>query len=93
MDVDVDLLGRDREEKGEHRMPVTRQHVGVSPAHGAGQQAILDRATVDEKVLVIGDTAVVGRQACNARQVGVAPLGIDEDAILGEFARHKSSDP
>jgi hypothetical protein len=42
-------------------MPIVREHSGISPAHGAREQAVLHRPAVDEQVLVVGDAAVEGR--------------------------------
>ena len=93
MDVDVDLLGRNVDEQGQHRVAVAREQVLIGAAHRADQQPILHRAAVDEQILVIGDAAVEGRQAGDAAEPCIAPHIIDGDAVRGEIAIGEGGDP
>ena len=70
-------------------MTITRQHIGIGAAHCARQQLVLDRAAIDEKVLVVGHAAIVGRQPRNAGQVRIPAHGIDRHAVFCQFARNK----
>jgi hypothetical protein len=65
-------------------MAVTRQHVRIGAANGTGQQSILYGAPVHEKILVIGDTPVEGRQPGNARQADSISLEIHTDTRIHE---------
>ena len=51
MDVDVDLLGRELQEQGGHRLAVARQQIAVSGAQRTLEQAVLHRPAVDEQML------------------------------------------
>ena len=86
VDVDIDHIGRDVEEKGDNGMAVSGEHVGIGTAHGANQQAVLYRTTVDEQELVIGDTAVEGRQPCDAAEADRFAMKINRDAVVGQGA-------
>ena len=52
VDVDVDQLRRQLEEQGRHRLAVVEQQVAVGGAQGLLQQPVLDRAAVDEQMLL-----------------------------------------
>ena len=93
VDVHVDFLGRDIEEEGEYRMPITRQHIGIGPAHRADQQPVLHRAAIDEQILVVGHPPVEGRQAGNSGQPRRSAFKLDRHPIAGQLARDDLADP
>ena len=84
--VDIDHLARNIEEESDDGMTVAGEHVGIGTAHGANQQAVLYRATVDEQILVIGNTAVEGRQPCDAAKADPFAVKINRDAVVGQGA-------
>ena len=92
MDVDVDVLGRKLEEQRQHRVAVAREHVGIGAAHRADQQPVLHRTAVDEQVLVVGDAAVVGRQAGNAREARRPAFHVEHDRVAGQLAGDQQGD-
>ena len=73
VDVDVDLVAREVEEQGEHRVAVAGEQVLIGGAHRADQQPVLHRPAVDEQILMVGDAAVEGRQAGDAAEPDAAP--------------------
>ena len=92
MDIDVHRFGRDIEKQRQHRMPIARQHIGIGPAHRAGQQPVLHRASVDEQILMIGHAPVEGGQACHPAQHHAVALQIDRYAVLDQPRRRQRGD-
>ena len=86
MDVDVDLIGRNLEKQRHHRMPITREHLGIGPPHCADEQPVLHRPAVDEEILVIRHATIEGRQPGDAAEHQSLALEIDPDAVLRERA-------
>ena len=90
MDVHVHLVRRHIEEQRHHGMPVARQHILVSRAHGAGQQPVAHRTAVDEQELHPRGRAVEGGQAGMSGQAQPLALGVNGQGIVGEVAPHHS---
>src|SRR3546814_1217494 len=86
MDVHVDLARRHVEEQRDDRMAIAREQVGIGAAQRADEQPVLHRTAVDEEILMVGNAAIVGRQADHAAQMHVAAVQIDADAVRGELA-------
>ena len=93
MDVHIDQFRRHFDEQGHNRMAIPREHLGIGTTHRADQQPVLDRASVDEQKLVIGDTAIIGWQAGDAGQVNFFPLQIDADAVGAQIAAGQRGHP
>ena len=92
MDIDIDLAARDVEEQRDHRMTIAREQVGIGTTQRADEQPVLHRATVDEQILMVGDAAIVGRQADHPADMDVAAVEIDPDAVRGQIALGQRGD-
>jgi hypothetical protein len=92
MDVHIDFARRDVEEQGNDRMAVAREQVGIGAAKRADEQPVLHRPAVDEQILMVGDAAIVGRQADHAAQMHVGAVDIDADAVRREIALRERGD-
>ena len=93
MDVYVDQFRRHFDEQCDHRVTIPRQHFGIGATHRTDQQPVLDRTAVDEQKLMIGNPAVIGRQARYAGQPNLFPLEIDSDTIGAEIAAGQRGNP
>ena len=93
MDIHIDQFRRHFDEQGHDRMTVPGEHFGIGATHRSDQQPVLDRASVDEQKLVIGDTPIISRQTCHAGQVNFFPLQIDADAIGAQIAAGQRGHP
>ena len=85
MDVYVDLRWRQINEQRHHRMPVPRQHFGISAAHGTNQQAVLYRTAIDEQELVVGNAAIIGGQARHPAKAHAFAFEIKCDAVVDKL--------
>ena len=92
MHVDVDALRIEIEEQHERRMAAMEQHVGVSLAHGMGDDAIAHKPAVDVEVLLIGLAARRRRQADPAGQPQTRGSVLDAQALLREFFAENFAD-
>ena len=89
MNIDVDLARIGIDEQCDDRMPVARHQIGIGTAQRADQQAILHRSAIDDKELMRGGGAIIGRHAGKAREPEALPLGRDLDRIGTEIrAKH-----
>src|SRR5262245_14162517 len=92
MDVDVNLVGRQRQEEREHGIASLRQEIAVSRPDRAGEQLVADRAFVNDDMKLEPVRPVQGRQACEAFERDVAPRGTQRKRILdkvgAEYAPH-----
>ena len=85
MDVYVDLRWRQINEQRHHRMPVPRQHFGISAAHSTNQQAVLYRTAIDEQELVVGNAAIIGGQARHPAKAHPFALKIKRHAVVDKL--------
>src|SRR5690242_19986467 len=81
MDVHVDLLERNVEEKSRDRVPVAGNEIAIGGAQGADEQLVLHRPIIYEKKLLVGHSAVERRQAYHAGQTEPVPRAVDADAV------------
>ena len=79
VNIDVDFRRWNVEEECNHSMPIAGQHVCIRPPNRTREQAILDRAAVDEKILVIGHTPIERGETCHTRQTKSLALEIQTD--------------
>ena len=86
VDVHIDLAARHVEEQRDDRMTVAREQVGIGTAQRPDEQPVLNRAPVDEQILMVRDAAIVGRQADHAADVHAAAIQIDADAVCRQIA-------
>jgi hypothetical protein len=86
MNVDVDLAGREGQEQCNDGVTIAGEHILIGGTQAADQQPVLHRAAVDEQILVIGNAAVEGRQACDAAEADLAADMIDADRVANELA-------
>ena len=92
MHVDVDLARGKVHEQRQQGIAALRQQVAVGRAHGADQQAVLDRAAVDEQVLLAGIGPVQGGKAGKARDAHAFALDVDGKRIVEEVAAHDAAE-
>jgi hypothetical protein len=85
MDIHINLGRRQVEKQRDHGMTVARQHLGISTAHCTDQQAVLYRTAIDEQKLVVGDAAIIGRQAGDTAKPDTLTLEIQTDAVVDQF--------
>jgi len=86
VDVHINLSRRQIQEQRHHRVPVPRQHFGISPAHGPDEQPVLYGTAINEQELMVSDTAIIGRQAGHAAKADALPLKIQRHAVIDKFA-------
>ena len=92
VDVYIDQSWRQVQKQGNHGMPVTRQHFGISPAHRADEQPVLYRTAIDEQKLMIGNAAIISRQAGNPAKPNAFALKIQGNAIVDKLAAGQCCD-
>ena len=90
VDVYIYQSWRQVEKQSNHGMPVTRQHFGISPAHRADKKPVLYRTTIDEQKLMIGNAAIISRQAGNPAKPHTLSLKIQGNAVVDKFAASQS---
>ena len=93
MHVHIDIPAGQLEKQRQHGVAVARQHVAIGTAHRAGEQSVLHRTSVDKQILMIGDTAIVGRQAGNTTQPHGSAFQRDGNAVVFQFARNDLRNP
>ena len=90
VDVYIYQSWRQVEKQSNHGMPVTRQHFGISPAHRADKKPVLYRTAIDEQKLMVGNAAIIGRQAGNPAKADALALKIQGNAVVDKFAASQS---
>src|SRR5262245_50014951 len=92
MAVDVNLVGRQRQEQREQGIAPLRQEIAISRADRAGEQLVAHGASVHHEMKLEPVRPVQGRQACEAFERDVAPRGTQRKRILNkveaEYAPH-----
>ena len=86
MDIHIDLCRRQVKKQGDNGMPVARKHFCISAAHSADEQPVLDRTAINEQKLMIGDAAIIGRQAGDAAKPHALALEIKCNAVFDKLA-------
>ena len=80
------------EEQHVGRMPPVVQHVAVSEPHGARDQLVPQRPSIEEEMLLVGLAAGIGRQAEPAVQAQARAVVIElervADELVAEHGRH-----
>ena len=92
MNVDVDLFERDLEEQSRNRVAVARDQVAVRGAQGADEQPVFHRPRVDEQELLVGHSAIEGRQTDHSGEPQPVARTVDADAMTLELVRQKLGD-
>src|ERR1700686_2401676 len=93
MHVDVDLARIERDEQGQHRMPVAGQIIGVSPADRADDNLVAYRPTVDEEILAERIAARQRRQRGKAVDDDALAFGRDLDCVGAKVAAENIAEP
>jgi hypothetical protein len=66
-------------------MPIPRQHFGISPAHRSDEQPVFHGAPIDEQKLMVGNAAIICRQAGHAAKAHALAFKIERDAIVDQL--------
>ena len=84
VNVDIHFAQRNLKEQRDNRMAIPGKHIGICAAHSSGQQAIFNRTTIDEQILMISHAAIESWQASNTRKPEALTLKIKPNARLCE---------
>src|SRR5579872_7046430 len=93
MNIHIDYLKWDLDEKCCDRMAVARNQVAICCAQGSDQKAVLHRTGVDEEILLIGHPAVEGWKADHTSKSHSLASTVDTDAVTVEFMRKEFGHP
>ena len=93
MDVDVNLVGRQRQEQREHGIAPLRQEIAVSRADRAGEQLVAHRPPVDDKMELKPVRPVQRRQAGKTLEQDAAAFGPHGKRILDKVGSEDAPEP
>ncbi len=91
MDVDVDLVRRQRQKQREHGIAPLRQEIAVSRADRAGEQLVAHGTPVDDEMKLEAVRPVQRRQAGKALEQGGPARGAQGKRILDEVRPENSA--
>lgn len=92
VNIDVHLRWWDLKKQSNHGMTITRKHVRIGTANRPRKQAILDGATIDKKILVVGDAPVERREPGHTRQTESLTVEIEADTRICQCAVREGGD-
>ena len=93
MDVHVHLLGRQRQEQGEHGIAALRHEIAIGGAHGAGEQLVAHRAAIDGEIKLEAVRPMQRGKAGEAFERDAAALRTHGQRVLDEVRPEDAAEP
>ncbi len=93
MHIHVHLVGRQREEQSQHRVPPLRQQIAIGRAHGAVDQLVAHGPSIDDEILLERVRPVEGRKPGEAFEHEAAAHRAERQSIGHEFLAEDAAEP
>ena len=94
MDVHVHLLGRQRQEQGQHGIAPLRHEIAIGRAHGAGEQLVAHRAAIDGEIKLEAVRPMQRGKAGEAFERRRSPrCGAHRQRVLDEVRPEDAAEP
>ena len=93
VDIHVHLLGRQRQEQGQHGVATLRHQIAIGGAHGAGEQLVAHRAPIDGEIKLEAVRPMQRGKAGKAFERDAAALGTHGQRVLDEARPEDAAEP